>query len=146
MKCRCATGSGSCAAMKCLLRKQEAKRPFPLMRRSALHGAKPRFMFHAQNARFIRKKLFCSKNKRAFFVARPKGFEPPAPGVGGQCSIQLSYDRTSSIFGTPYYSTRPAKKQSYFVGRPPDLFYCRSAEKLLESVDNPLRQWYTPSS
>ena len=24
---------------------------------------------------------------------RLKGFEPPAPGVGGQCSIQLSYRR-----------------------------------------------------
>ena len=32
-------------------------------------------------------------NPQRAFLVRLKGFEPPAPGVGGQCSIQLSYRR-----------------------------------------------------
>ena len=32
-------------------------------------------------------------NAKSFFLARPRGFEPPAPRTGIWCSIQLSYER-----------------------------------------------------
>ena len=38
-------------------------------------------------------KITLQKHIARWFLVRLKGFEPPAPGVGGQCSIQLSYRR-----------------------------------------------------
>ena len=37
-----------------------------------------------------------SSGEDCFLKARPGGLEPPTPGSEAQCSIQLSYGRTSS--------------------------------------------------
>jgi hypothetical protein len=52
---------------------------------------------------------------------RLRGFEPPTPGSGIQCSIQLSYRRlgqeTSADFSEAlqrrYYRTKPGRKSSW---------------------------------
>lgn len=68
-------------------------------------------------------------------MARQEGFEPPAPSLGGRCSILLSYWRIKSIFpfrffvprsrkgGYRFYSTRfPPACQSQIYDSHPGLF------------------------
>ena len=33
-----------------------------------------------------------------FYLASPSGFEPPTPRLGGECSIQLSYEDTGLLY------------------------------------------------
>ncbi len=39
-------------------------------------------------------------------LARPRGFEPPTPGLGILCSIRLSYGRAVGMVDRLLYSTR----------------------------------------
>jgi hypothetical protein len=63
---------------------------------------------------------------------RLRGFEPPTPGSGIQCSIQLSYRRlgqeTSADFSEAlqrrYYRTKPGRKSSWRL-RPAHLLPCQ---------------------
>lgn len=55
------------------------------------------------------------------FLARPKGFEPPASPLGGERSIQLSYRRTTDIFYTTKYTLSILSFKFQFINtNPPD--------------------------
>ena len=79
-------------------------------------------------------------------MARLEGFEPPAYGLEGRCSIQLSYRRVGPIVARPALAWSPTVNRSSRLPQDRASRLAGSGEKSVKSTKNPLASQSAPAA